>query len=67
MENLSNFYKKVKQNRKRLKEKGFTASAICRYEKGQRIPSIEIALKLAQILDMDINNIPYRRIEVNRP
>lgn len=64
---MENFYKKVKQNRKKLKQAGFKAPTIHRWEYGKRIPSLETAFKLAQILGIDIQDIPYRRIEVNKP
>ncbi len=64
---MTKFYRKVKQNRKKLKEAGFRPPTIHRWEYGKRIPSLDTALKLAQILGMDIRDIPYRRIELNQP
>jgi DNA-binding XRE family transcriptional regulator len=64
---MENFYKKVKRNRKKLKEAGFRAPTIHRWEYGKRIPSFDIAIKLALILDMNLRDIPFRRIEVNKP
>ena len=64
---MENFYKKVKQNRKRLKEAGFSAVNIHRWEYKKRIPAIDTAIKLALILDMNLKDIPFRRIEVNKP
>jgi len=64
---MENFSKKVKQNRKELKAAGFRAPTIHRWEYGKRIPSFDTAIKLAQILDIPIAEIPYRQLTVNRP
>lgn len=64
---MENFYKKVKRNRKQLREAGFSPVNIHRWEYKERIPSFGNAVKLAQVLGMDIEEIPYRRIELNKP
>ena len=67
IDSMANFYKKVKKNRKKLREQGFSAAAICRYEKGNRLPSFENALKIAEVLKIPVTDIPYRQIIINRP
>lgn len=64
---MENFYKKVKRNRKKLKEAGFSAANISRWEHKNRMPGFDNAMKLAQILNMDVQEIPYRHLIVNKP
>ncbi|MCF7811572.1 helix-turn-helix domain-containing protein [bacterium] len=61
------FNKKVRENRKKLKEAGFGAPSIHNWEYGKKVPMFETAVKLSAILDMPIMEIPYWKPEMNRP
>jgi len=61
------FQKKVRLNRKRLREAGYPASTIHTWEYGKKTPIYVTAEKLAILLDMKISDIPYRKVEVNVP
>ena len=64
---MENFYKKVKRNRKKLKGAGFSAANISRWEHKERIPGFDNAMKLAQNLNLDVQEVPYRDLIVNKP
>ena len=61
------FYKAVKSNRKELKKAGYHPSTIHTWEYGINNPEYDTALKLAELLNLDIQDIPYRQITYNRP
>lgn len=61
------FYKAIKSNRKKLKEDGYHPSTIHTWEYAINIPEYKTALKLAELLDLDIQDIPYRKITYNQP
>jgi len=61
------FQKQIRSHRKKLREAGYHPSTIHTWEYGKRMPMFKTALKLSTILDMPLSDIPYRRVEVNRP
>jgi len=65
MKNLFHF--KIRENRKRLKIEGYAPSTIHSWEYGISKPKFDTAIKLAQILAIDISEIPYRQVIINRP
>lgn len=46
--------------RKELKDAGILESTISLWASGRRIPTYSYALRIAEILKVDINLIPYR-------
>lgn len=59
MKNTTSFKKLIKNNRKLLLSKGFKASTVSMWYHGNRSPLRETAKKLAKILNIDIQEIPY--------
>ena len=59
------FSKAIRINRKRLLQAGFPASTIHSWEYGLRHPRLETAKKLSKIIGIEINEIPYIKMEVN--
>lgn len=59
------FQIKIKQNRKKLRNEGYAPSTIHSWEYSISKPNFETAIKLANILDMNIRDIPYRQVIVN--
>jgi len=60
------FQVKVKQNRKKLRNIGYAPSTIHSWEYSISRPNFGTAIKLAQILDMKISDIPYRQVIINQ-
>lgn len=63
MKNL--FQGKVKENRKKLKAEGYAPSTIHSWEYSISKPTFDTAIKLAQILGINIRDIPYRQVIIN--
>jgi len=61
------FNKLVKEKQEKLIGHGFKIGVLRSWMYGYRLPNFENAIKLSNILDLPISQIPYRRIEVNRP
>lgn len=61
------FQKAVSQNRKKLRQAGFTPATIHNWEYGKKRPKFDNAVKLSFILGMDLRDIPYWRVEINTP
>ena len=61
MEKITNFKNIVKANRKLLKSHGIAPSTIHSYENGV-YPSMARAIRLAEILGVDLEVIPYYRV-----
>ena len=61
------FQIKIKENRKKLRGEGYAPSTIHSWEYSISKPKFETAIKLAQILGININEIPYRQIVINKP
>jgi hypothetical protein len=59
MKKTTSFKKLIKENRKLLLSKGFKASTLTMWGNGERHPLKKIALKLAKILNIDVQEIPY--------
>jgi len=66
MKTSISFQKLIRKNRKLLLTK-FKEYTVRSWAYGYRMPNFDNAIKLAQILNMNIKDIPYRRVEVNRP
>ena len=61
------FQKLIRQNKDKLIEGGINWSTVRSWAYGQRMPDLENATKIAQILDMPVKEIPYRQIIFNKP
>lgn len=53
------FRHKIKENRKRLRQLGYSPSTIHSWERGLRYPRLETALALEKILGLNLEEIPY--------
>jgi len=53
------FQKSIKQNRKKLRDLGYSPSTINSWEYGIRYPRLETAMKLQTILGIALDEIPY--------
>jgi len=62
-----NFQKLIRQNKDKLIENGIKWSTVRSWAYGQRMPDIKSALKIADILDMPLAEVPYREVTFNRP
>jgi len=67
MKKKTSFQKTVKQNRKKLHEAGFHPATIHTWERGYNSPKYETAQQLSIILGIPLDNIPYFKMELNRP
>lgn len=61
------FQKMIRQNKKKLIQAGLPWSTVKSWAYGQRMPSIESAKKIAEILNIPLSEVPYRQIVINRP
>ena len=61
MDKIKEFQKLLKSNRKTLKSSGFAPSTIHSWENG-RFPKFERAIKLAEVLGVELDAIPYFRV-----
>jgi hypothetical protein len=59
MKKTTSFKKLIKENRKLLLSKGFKASTLTMWKTGKRHPLKEIADRLARILNINVDEIPY--------
>ena len=58
-EKHKDFMKLIDQNRKVLRKAGYPDSTVSRWAGGDRIPRAKSAIKLAFILDVSLERIPY--------
>jgi len=65
MRNETFFSKLIKENRKMLLAY-YKPARLTMWALGQRHPRYDEALKLAKILDVDVNRIPWTRVQVNK-
>ena len=63
----SKFQKKVRENRKILRLAGYAPATIHTWEYGTRVPYWKTAVKLAPVLGLEIEEVPYYRVERNEP
>ena len=49
-------------NRKKLRQAGFFDATLTRWQKGERVPSEEMAIKLAEVMDVPLKVIPHHKI-----
>lgn len=61
------FQKLIRKNRKLLTKAGINQYTVRSWAYGYRMPDIGHALELSAILDVPLNEIPYRQVIVNRP
>lgn len=61
------FQKMIRQNKAKLIEGGIKWPTIRSWAYDQRMPSIESAKKIAEILNIPLSEVPYRQIVINRP
>lgn len=67
MEKSIKLYRAIKKNKKKLLELGYSLGTINSWMYGKRAPSYENAIKLAPLIELNINEIPYRQVIFNRP
>jgi hypothetical protein len=60
------FQKILKQRRQQVISAGFKPSTVSMWINGKRTPLWEHAVKLSILLDLPINKVPYRKVEVNQ-
>jgi hypothetical protein len=60
MQKTTFFKRLIKKNRKELLSKGFLASTLTMWAKGNRHPRKKQAVKIAKALSISIDKIPYR-------
>jgi len=61
------FQKLIRENKSKLIDAGFKWPTVRSWAYGQRMPDIENAARIAQVLDISLNEIPYRQIVINNP
>ncbi len=61
------FQKLIRKHRKALIEAGFNQYTVRSWAYGYRRPDVTHALKISAIIDMPLNEIPYRQIIFNKP
>ena len=61
------FQKMIRKHQKALIASGLNWTTVRSWAYGARMPSYESALRIAEILDKPIKEIPYRKIEINIP
>ena len=52
----------INVNRKKLRKAGFFDATLTRWQKGERVPSEEMAIKLAEVMDVPLKVIPHHKI-----
>ena len=65
MEKSIKLYRAIKKHKKKLLNLGYSLGTINSWMYGQRRPSYENAIKLAPIIELAINEIPYRQVIIN--
>ena len=60
MKKQKKFQEKIKKNRKLLKSIGFDDATLTLWSQGKTIPRRHHALRLVEVLSIDINSIPIR-------
>lgn len=55
----------IREHRKMLRGAGFKQSALSMWMHGNRTPSYSMALKLAEVLGVDVEELPYTRTIIN--
>ena len=61
------FQKLIRENKDILIQSGIKWSTVRSWAYGQRMPDIENAVRIGEILGMPVEEIPYRQIVINRP
>ncbi|GAG58142.1 unnamed protein product [marine sediment metagenome] len=67
MKPQTDFQIAIKEDKHKLIEMGYSKSTLHSWMYGYRKPHFDTAIKLAQILGVNIRDIPYRQIVINRP
>lgn len=61
------FQKSIRKNRRILVAAGINPFTVRSWAYGYRRPDLTHANRIAQILNMDVNKIPYRQVILNNP
>jgi len=61
------FQAMIKENKDKLLSAGIPWATVRSWIYGQRVPSIENAIRIAEILNKPLSEIAYRQIILNRP
>ena len=65
MEKSVKLYRAIRKHKKKLLDFGYPLGTINSWMYGQRRPTYEIAIKIAPIIEININDIPYRQVIIN--
>ena len=65
MKPQTDFQLAIRDDKHKLLEMGYSKSTLHSWMYDYRKPNFETAIKLANILDMNIRDIPYRQVIVN--
>ena len=61
------FQKIIRQNKKVLIDAGINWTTVRSWAYGYRMPDIKNATKIAEILNIPLQEIPYREVIINKP
>lgn len=61
------FQLRIRANKEKLIAAGLNQYAVRSWGYGYRTPTFENALIIARVLNIQINEIPYRQVIINRP